>query len=137
MAFHSIKPVQITENIFSLISKDWFLMSAEKEGRVNPMTVAWATAGILWQKPVGMCAVRPERFPREFLDASGEVPYFEECRMAILCKKLCVTPLKEEDFLGDKEFTQKWYGGDNHADGTGGGYHLLYIAEISDILVKD
>ena len=121
--------------------------------------------------------VRPERFTREFLDASdvfsltvfdnsyrkmlgycgtisgrdqdkvkesgltvahsGEVPYFEECRMAILCKKLCVTPLKEEDFLGDKEFTQKWYGGDNHADGTGGGYHLLYIAEITDILVKD
>ena len=177
MAFHSIKPVQITENIFSLISKDWFLMSAEKEGRVNPMTVAWAAAGILWQKPVMMCAVRPERFTREFLDASdvfsltvfdnsyrkmlgycgtvsgrdqdkvkesgltvahsGEVPYFEECRMAILCKKLCVTPLKEEDFLGDKEFTQKWYGGDNHADGTGGGYHLLYIAEITDILVKD
>ena len=63
MAFHSIKPVQITENIFSLISKDWFLMSAEKEGRVNPMTVAWATAGILWQKPVVMCAVRPERYP--------------------------------------------------------------------------
>ena len=24
MAFHSIKPVQMTENIFSLISKDWF-----------------------------------------------------------------------------------------------------------------
>ena len=70
MAFHSIKPVQMTENIFSLISKDWFLMSAEKEGRVNPMTVAWATAGILWQKPVVMCAVRPERFTREFLDAS-------------------------------------------------------------------
>ena len=60
----------MTENIFSLISKDWFLMSAEKEGRVNPMTVAWATAGILWQKPVVMCAVRPERFTREFLDAS-------------------------------------------------------------------
>ena len=40
MAFHSIKPVQITESIFSLISKDWFLMSAEKEGRVNPMTEA-------------------------------------------------------------------------------------------------
>ena len=47
MTFHSIKPADLTENIFTLISKDWFLMSAEKEGRVNPMTVAWATAGIL------------------------------------------------------------------------------------------
>ena len=177
MAFHSIKPAGLTENIFDLIGKDWFLMSAEKEGRVNPMTVAWATMGILWQKPVVMCAVRPERFTREFLDAAegfsltvfdnsyrkmrgycgtvsgrdqdkvekagltvahaGDVPYFEECRMALVCRKLCVTPLKEEDFLGDEAFTQKWYGGENHADGTGGGYHLLYIAEITDILVKD
>lgn len=70
MAFHSIKPAGLTENIFDLIGKDWFLMSAEKEGRVNPMTVAWATMGILWQKPVVMCAVRPERFTREFLDAA-------------------------------------------------------------------
>lgn len=107
-------------------------MSAEKDGRVNPMTVAWATMGILWQKPVVICAVRPERFTREFLDASDVfsltvfenswrkmlgycgtvsgrqedkvakagltvahkdgVPYFEENRMAFLCKKLCVTP---------------------------------------------
>lgn len=71
MSFHSIKPAELGENLFQLIGKDWFLMSAEKEGRVNPMTVAWATMGILWQKPVVMCAVRPERFTREFLDASN------------------------------------------------------------------
>ena len=129
MAFHSIKPVQITENIFSLISKDWFLMSAEFDNS--------------YRKMLGYCGTVSGRDQDKVKESgltvahSGEVPYFEECRMAILCKKLCVTPLKEEDFLGDKEFTQKWYGGDNHADGTGGGYHLLYIAEISDILVKD
>lgn len=177
MSFHSIKPAQLGENLFDLIGKDWFLMSAEKEGRVNPMTVAWATMGILWQKPVVMCAVRPERFTREFLDASDVfsltvfdkswkkmlgycgtvsgrdedkvqksgltvvhedgVPYFEENRMAFLCHKLCVTPLAEQDFLGNTTFTGKWYGGENNADGTGGGYHLLYIAEITNILVKD
>ena len=70
MSFHSIKPAELQENLFDLIGKDWFLMSAEKDGRVNPMTVAWATMGILWQKPVVICAVRPERFTREFLDAS-------------------------------------------------------------------
>lgn len=177
MSFHSIKPAELQENLFNLIGKDWFLMSAEKDGRVNPMTVAWATMGILWQKPVVICAVRPERFTREFLDASDVfsltvfenswrkmlgycgtvsgrqedkvakagltvahkdgVPYFEENRMAFLCKKLCVTPLAEEDFLGNSTFTDKWYGGENRADGTGGGYHLLYIAEITDVLVKD
>lgn len=58
-------------------------------------------------------------------------------RMAFLCRKLCMAPLAEQDFLGDAAFTGKWYGGENNADGTGGGYHLLYIAEITDILVKD
>ena len=47
MSFHSIKPAELQENLFNLIGKDWFLMSAEKDGRVNPMTVAWATMGIL------------------------------------------------------------------------------------------
>lgn len=65
------------------------------------------------------------------------VPYFEENRMAFLCHKLCVTPLTEQDFLGNSAFTRKWYGSENNADGTGRGYHLLYIAEITDILVKD
>lgn len=45
MSFHSIKPAELQENLFDLIGKDWFLMSAEKDGRVNPMTVAWATMG--------------------------------------------------------------------------------------------
>ena len=177
MSFHSIKPAELQENLFDLIGKDWLVMSAVKDGRLPPMTGAWATMGILWQKPVVICAVRPERFTREFLDASDVfsltvfenswrkmlgycgtvsgrqedkvakagltvahkdgVPYFEENRMAFLCKKLCVTPLAEEDFLGNSAFTDKWYGGENRADGTGGGYHLLYIAEITDVLVKD
>lgn len=53
MAFHSIKPAGLTENIFDLIGKDWFLMSAEKEGRVNPMTVARATMGIFMAETRG------------------------------------------------------------------------------------
>ena len=66
MSFHSIKPAELQENLFDLIGKDWFLMSAEKDGRVNPMTVAWATMGILWQKPVVICAVRPDVLPVSF-----------------------------------------------------------------------
>ena len=46
MNYKTIKPAEFQENIFNLISKDWFLMTAESEGVVNPMTVAWATMGI-------------------------------------------------------------------------------------------
>lgn len=167
----------MNENVFDLISKDWFLMTAEADGIVNPMTVAWATMGILWQKPVVMVAVRPERYTHEIatkadtfsltvfdkeyrkmlgfcgtksgrdfdkvkecglhVSHSDATPYFDECRMAFICKKLCVSPLSEDDFLGNKEFTDKWYGGENKANGEGGGYHRLYIAEITDILVKE
>lgn len=177
MVFRTIKPSEMNENIFDLISKDWFLMTAEADGIVNPMTVAWATLGILWQKPVVIAAVRPERYTHEIATKAdtfsltvfgkeykkmlgfcgtksgrdydkvkecglhvlhdGETPYFEESRMALICKKLCVSPLAEEDFLGNAEFTGKWYGGTNNASGEGGGYHRLYIAEITNILVKD
>ena len=67
----------------------------------------------------------------------GETPYFEEARMSFTCRKLCTTPLRQEDFLGNDDFTGKWYGGKNSASGEGGGYHLIYIAEIEKILVKD
>ena len=45
--------------------------------------------------------------------------------------------MRAKDFLGNDAFTGKWYGGTNNADGTGGGDHLMYIAEITDILEKD
>ena len=177
MSYKKITPSELDENIFDMISKDWFLMTAQKDEIVNPMTVAWATMGILWQKPVVIAAVRPERYTHEIAPQSdtfsltvfdksyrkmlgfcgtksgrdydkvkecglhvlheGETPYFEEARLAFICKKLCVSQLKEEDFLGNKEFTGKWYGGENSANGEGGGYHHLYIAEITDILVKE
>ncbi|RZT03081.1 flavin reductase family protein [Cuneatibacter caecimuris] len=177
MNYKTIKPAEFQENIFNLISKDWFLMTAESEGVVNPMTVAWATMGILWQKPVVIVAVRPERYTHEIASAAetfsltvfgkeyrkmlgfcgtksgrdcdkikecglhvlhhGETPYFEEARLAFICKKMCVSQLQEADFLGDESFTGKWYGGENKANGEGGGYHHLYIAEITDILEKE
>lgn len=177
MSFHSIKPSDLKENVFNLIGKDWFLMSAEKEGKVNTMTVSWGTMGFLWNKPVVIIAVRPERYTKEFLDASetfsltvfdksyrkmlvyngtvsgrqedkiaksnltivhdGDTPYFDECRLSLFCRKIAIPQLAEEDFLTEKEFTGKWYGGVNKPNGEGGGYHVLYIAEIINILEKD
>lgn len=36
MSFHSIKPAELQENLFDLIGKDWFLMSAEKVAGIIP-----------------------------------------------------------------------------------------------------
>lgn len=177
MSFKSIKPEELQDNPFTLIGKDWFLMTAEKEGKVNTMTVAWGGLGVLWGKNVVFIAVRPERYTYEFVEfadtfsltvfdksfrkqlgfcgtKSGrdydkvkecnfnvvyddKTPYFEEARLSLTCKKIANPQLKEEDFLGNTEFTSKWYGGENNISGEGGGYHVLYIAEITNILVKE
>lgn len=177
MSYRTLQPNEIQQSLFDMISKDWFLMTAKRDDVVNPMTVAWATMGILWQKPVVIVAVRPERYTHEIASSTdtfsltvfdnsyrkmlgfcgtksgrdhdkvkecglhvlyeGDTPYFEEARLSFICKKLCVSQLQESDFLENEAFTSKWYGGENSASGEGGGYHHLYIAEITAILEKE
>ena len=113
MAFHEIKVNDLNENVFNLIGKDWFLISAEKEGTVNTMTVAWATVGILWQKNVVMVAVRPERYTKEFLDASDtfSLTVFDKSYKKML--GYCGTVSgRDEDKIAKSNLTI------NHIDGT-------------------
>lgn len=56
------------------------------------------------------------------------IPYFEEANIAIFCKKLYAQDLKENSFI-DKSLTEKWY---PQSD-----YHTLYIAEVTDIFIKE
>lgn len=58
-------------NIFSLIGEKWMLITAKKDGKINTMTASWGTAGILWNKPVAMCVIRPQRFTKEFIDGNN------------------------------------------------------------------
>lgn len=65
-----ILPENINENIFKLIGKDWMLISAEKEGKVNAMTASWGFAGVMWGKNAVAIGIRPQRFTKEFVDSS-------------------------------------------------------------------
>ncbi|MBE7035366.1 MAG: flavin reductase family protein [Ruminococcaceae bacterium] len=65
-----ISPEQIETNAFSMIGKDWMLIAAEKEGKTNAMTASWGGIGVLWNKPVSFCFIRPQRYTKEFIDAS-------------------------------------------------------------------
>ena len=66
--FKEIKPEDIKENAFSLIGKDWMLITAEKEGEVNTMTAAWGGFGVMWHENVVFVVIRPQRFTKEFID---------------------------------------------------------------------
>lgn len=56
-----------------------------------------------------------------------DVPYFEEARLTMICKKLYAQELKEECFI-DKEIIDKCYPQKD--------YHTMYVVEIEKILEK-
>ncbi len=59
-----------TENAAKLIGKDWMLITAKdkEKGRVNAMTASWGCMGVLWNKPVCVCFVRPQRHTYELTE---------------------------------------------------------------------
>jgi len=68
--YKEMDPFKLDENIFKLIGKDWLLVTAEKEGKINSMTASWGSAGIMWGKPCVYVFIRPQRFTKEFVDNS-------------------------------------------------------------------
>lgn len=66
--FNLVDCRQLADNPFQLIGYDWTLMTAEKDGVANTMTVAWGGIGFMWGKPAMFAAVRPERYTFEFTE---------------------------------------------------------------------
>ncbi len=160
-----ITPEEIKRDPFTLIDKDWMLITAEKEGKVNTMTASWGGVGIIWNKKVAYIFIRPQRYTKEFVDASerfslsvlpdsyrkeltylgrvsgrdedkiaktglkvayeNNVPYFEESKYVLICRKLYAQDLKGECFI-DKSLDPKNYPTQD--------YHTMYVAEIEDVL---
>lgn len=61
-------------------------------------------------------------------EANG-IPFFEEARIVFICKKLFSQAMDQEGFVEDaKELDQEWYPNKD--------YHVLYVAEIEQILVR-
>jgi flavin reductase (DIM6/NTAB) family NADH-FMN oxidoreductase RutF len=62
-----ITPEQINENTFSLIGKEWMLLTAGGE-KFNTMTASWGGFGVLWHKNVCWVVVRPTRHTFGFME---------------------------------------------------------------------
>ncbi len=78
--FYEISPQQLEKNPFTLIGKEWMLIAAEKEGKTNAMTASWGGMGVLWNKNVVFSFIRPQRYTKEFVDASDRfsLTFFDE-----------------------------------------------------------
>lgn len=68
--FKEVKPAEIQGNPFHMIDKQWFLITAGNLKSFNTMTASWGGMGILWNKPVAFCFVRPQRYTYQFMEKS-------------------------------------------------------------------
>ena len=146
-----VAPEDFDQSVFRLIGKEWMLVTAKnQEGKVNTMTASWGGLGVMWGKNVAVTVLRPQRYTKEFIDQSESftlsfydedkiaktrltptdangIPFFEEAKIVLICKKLYSQPMDPEGFV-DKSLDEQWYPEKD--------YHVLYAAEIEQILVR-
>ena len=63
MSFCEITPYQL-ENTMQMIGKDYMLITVEdrENNKTNAMTASWGFMGVLWNKNVCACFIRPQRY---------------------------------------------------------------------------
>ena len=166
--FQKIPAEEICQNTFTLIGKEWMLVTAQKpDGTINTMTASWGGMGVLWNKNVAFVVIRPQRYTKEFVDAADSfsltffgseykkqlmylgtvsgrdedkianaglttaaydgVPYLEEAKMVLICRKLFVQDMTDAAFVAKSVPKEVYPTGD---------FHTLYIAEIESVWVK-
>lgn len=90
---NDLKPIapEALENVFRLVGKDWMLITAASGDTVNTMTASWGGMGVLWNKPVAFCFIRPQRYTFALTEQSERfsLSFFEESYRPAL--RLCGT----------------------------------------------
>lgn len=78
--FTRVDPADIGDNPFKLIGADWMLLTAGPTTAYNTMTASWGGVGVLWNKNVAWCVVRPVRYTYEFMEKADTftLTFFEE-----------------------------------------------------------
>ena len=165
--FTEIDTNSFKTEIFNDIGKKWMLISAAKpDGSINTMTASWGGMGVLWNKNVFFCFVRPQRYTHEFTEASDRISlsfFGEEYREALTlcgrksgrdCEKIKLanlTPTNQNGDIGFEEaeriiYGKKIYAGkldpksflsDDIEKHYNGDYHTVYICEIEKIVEKE
>lgn len=91
---------------FTMIGKEWMLVTAKKDDQINTMTASWGGLGILWNKKVAFVFIRPQRYTKEFVDANDILTlsfYDEQYRSALT--HLGRVSGKDEDKIKTVNFT--------------------------------
>ena len=66
--FIEIDPKQISDNFIKAIGSDWALVTVGDHVEQNTMTVSWGGVGVMWNYPVAIVVIRPQRYTFEFTE---------------------------------------------------------------------
>ena len=66
--FKKVDPKSLDLNVFSAIGDRWMLITAGTADNCNTMTASWGGLGILWNLPMAIAYVRPQRYTKQFMD---------------------------------------------------------------------
>jgi flavin reductase (DIM6/NTAB) family NADH-FMN oxidoreductase RutF len=66
--FIEINPDGLPDNVFKAIGKEWMLITVGDTQHFNTMTASWGGWGILWNRNVCFCLIRPQRYTYEFME---------------------------------------------------------------------
>ena len=160
--------VKFLENSIKSIGDDWMLITVEDEqnNKVNAMTASWGALGVLWNKPVCICFIRPERYTYKLLENKKElsIAFLDESRRQALtfcgrnsgadCDKLSACGLTSSRIDGVSVIDEAQinlvcrvlYEGDLEESGfldksllsnyANAGYHGIFICEIINAYKK-
>lgn len=68
----SIDIKTLNDNFIEAIGKEWMLVTSGTKDSFNTMTASWGCIGWLWNKPVAVVFIRPERYTHEFIEKNAE-----------------------------------------------------------------
>lgn len=98
-------PVDLIEfNPFTKIGKEWMLITAKYNDKVNAMTASWGGIGVLWGKNTAFIFVRDSRYTKELIDQSDtfSLTFFEPNHKSALKYFGIVSGRKEDKFKVSK-----------------------------------
>ena len=109
--FKTVEIKDLQFNPFTLIDKEWMLITAGNEQKCNTMTASWGGLGELWKHYVSFIFVRPQRYTLEFIEKEDHYSlcFFDESYRKALsfcgshsgrdydkCKETGLTPVFDE-----------------------------------------
>lgn len=84
--FRSVDVKNLKIDPFEYVGSKWMLITAGNGEGFNTMTASWGTLGVLWNKSVSQCFIRPSRYTYEFIerDDTYTLCFFDEKYRAAL-----------------------------------------------------